>query len=207
MFGYPSTPAREEVNRDTGERHLTQWSERNRLELHLENPDPFTVLLGRVGDDLLRQRGTIWSTLPRESGPKAGCLWFAETGHNVCDQGSGIGFKPYRLSHGLQNPALSANQRSLLLVGLPLTTPHIETNSSSAMVLMQEFERAHFELHPGKPTQYKVLLGRVGSEVVDLCGPPFPGDFATGRRMNGGILRRSQVVPAVADRRSLWNGL
>src|SRR3712207_4208150 len=51
VFGFPITPARQEVNRDTGQTYLTQWFERNRFELHPENAAPYDVLLGRLGDD------------------------------------------------------------------------------------------------------------------------------------------------------------
>jgi hypothetical protein len=33
-------------------------------------------------------------------------------------------------------------------------------------VLTQWFERARFEWHPGKPDQYKVLLGLLGNETL-----------------------------------------
>ncbi len=45
VLGYPSTPAQEERNRDTGKVYLTQWFERNRFELHPENARPYDVLL------------------------------------------------------------------------------------------------------------------------------------------------------------------
>jgi len=123
VFGFPLTPAREERNRDTGQTYLTQWFERNRFELHPENAAPYDVLLGRLGDDGLVQQGRYWQAEGRESGALAGCRWFAETGHNVCDLGQGLGFKTYWESHGLAHPAsgprLDAHQRSLALFGLP----------------------------------------------------------------------------------------
>ena len=48
VFGFPITAVAIEVNRDTGEPYLTQWFERNRLELHPENQPPYDVLLGRL---------------------------------------------------------------------------------------------------------------------------------------------------------------
>src|SRR5687767_1040058 len=60
VFGYPTTPAREETNRDTGQVYLTQWFERNRFELHPENVRPYDVLLGRLGEDILLQQGRDW---------------------------------------------------------------------------------------------------------------------------------------------------
>ena len=95
VFGYPIGPAQMEANREDGQTYLTQWFERNRFELHPQNTAPFDVLLGRLGDDRLRQQGRDWSMAPRERGPSDGCLWFGQTGHNVCDHATGHGFKAY----------------------------------------------------------------------------------------------------------------
>ena len=108
VFGYPIGPAQMEANREDGQTYLTQWFERNRFELQRQNTAPFDVLLGRLGDDRLRQQGRDWSMAPRERGPKPGCLWFEQTGHNVCDQAAGLGFKSYWEQHGLQLPKLEA---------------------------------------------------------------------------------------------------
>ena len=44
VFGYPTTAARYELSRDTGQVYLTQWFERNSFELHPENAAPYDVL-------------------------------------------------------------------------------------------------------------------------------------------------------------------
>lgn len=168
VFGYPLAEARQEVNRDTGQTYLTQWFERARFELHPENPKPYDVLLGRIGVDALRQRGIDWQTIPRETGPKPNCLWFAETGHNVCDQDLGLvghGFRTYWLTTRLATPTLTDYQASLALFGYPLTEARMEINSSGDRVLTQWFERARLEWHPNNTDEFKVLLGRLGSEV------------------------------------------
>ena len=137
VFGYPITPAWHEFNRDIGQTYLTQWFERNRFELHPEHAAPYDVQLGRLGDDRLRQRVIDWQSLPRASGSPAGCLWFAQTGHSVCDQAPGQSFKSYWTGHGLQHSALDAFGRSLALFGLPLTEPRQELNASGHTVLTQ----------------------------------------------------------------------
>ena len=174
VFGYPITAARDEINRDTGQTYLTQWFERNRFEAHPENAAPYDVLLGRLGDDRLLQQGRVWQNEPREPGPQAGCLWFPQTGRNVCDQASGRGFRSYWLSHGLKDTRLSTYDASLALFGNPLTALRTETNSSGDTVLTQWFERARFEWHPGNPNPFKVLLGRLGAEVLAQQGGPAP---------------------------------
>jgi endonuclease YncB( thermonuclease family) len=150
-IGYPITPARPEVNRDTGRVVLTQWFERNRLELH-----PTGTLFGRLGDDRLRQQGIDWQTLPKGY-PVEGCDFFPETGHALCDQEPSRGFKTYWTTRG-----------GLTFFGFPLTEPRLETNASGDTVLTQWFERARFEWHPDNPDEFKVLLGLLGREV----GPP-----------------------------------
>jgi photosystem II stability/assembly factor-like uncharacterized protein len=172
VFGYPTTPAHDEINRENGQSYLTQWFERVRFELHAEHAQPYDVLLGRIGDDRLRQLGRDWFSEGRESGPQPGCLWFEQTGHNVCDQGNLSGFKSYWSSHGLLDPQLNAFQRSLALFGLPLTTARPEVNPTDNQIYMtQWFERARFEWHPNEPEPYKVLLGLLGNEARAVALP------------------------------------
>ena len=166
VFGYPITTAANEVNADTGQTYLTQWLERNRMEDHPENAGtPYRVLLGLLGKERLKQLGRDPGAEPRESGPKAGCLWFDQTGHNVCNIQGTLGFKTYWESNGLKIAGLDAYAQSLQLFGLPLTEPKTETNANGDTVLTQWFERARFEWHPGNPDQFKVLLGLLGKEV------------------------------------------
>lgn len=165
VFGYPITGPNVERNRDLQLDLVTQWTERNRLEIHPENAAPYQVLLGRMGAELLQQIGRDPRAEGRETGPRNDCLWFETTGHNVCDQAPGVGFKSYWQSHGLAIPQLDNYNRSLQLFGLPLTAPRMETNAAGDTVLTQWFERARFEWHPNKPDQFKVLLGLLGNEL------------------------------------------
>lgn len=165
IFGSPIDYLQPEPSREMGGTPMTQWLERVRFEYHPDNPPPYHVLLGRLGEERLRQLGIDWQTLPRENGPVPDCLWFPETGHNVCDQESGRGFKTFWQTHGLYAPTLTPYQRSLALFGFPLTDARIETNSGGDTVLTQWFERARFEWHPHHSNEYKVLLGHLGREV------------------------------------------
>ncbi len=167
VFGYPISDAANEANRDTGQSYLTQWFERTRFELHADQAAPYDVLLGRLGDEGLQRHGRNWQAEPAERGPRAGCLWFPLTHHNICDQATNAGIKTYWQTHGLRDPRLNAYGRSLALFGYPLTTAKIETNSSGDKVLTQWFERARIEWHPGNPNPYKVLLGRLGAETYN----------------------------------------
>jgi hypothetical protein len=165
VFGYPITPARNEVNPDDGKTYMTQWFERNRFELHPENQPPYDVLLGRLGAP--GAAGVPPEFQQRESGPRPGCLWFEQTGFNVCDD-QGARFASYWQSHGLADPALNAYQRSLALFGLPLTRQM--PASTDGVAYVQYFERARFEWHPNNPDPYKVLLGLLGDEANPPSG-------------------------------------
>ncbi len=159
VFGYPITEARDEVNADTGETYPTQYFERQRFELHDENTAPYDVLMGRLGDDQLRQQGIDWQSLPKAD---PGAAHFVpETGHAIGEE-----FWEYYRSHGLElgDKGVSAAE-SLALFGHPLSEPRMETNSSGDRVLTQYFERARLEVHPDKPQEHRTLQGRVGDEV------------------------------------------
>jgi hypothetical protein len=174
VFGYPITPAALE---QTGEGvFLVQYFERNRFELHPEHARPYDVLLGRLGDDRLRQQGRDWQRFPRGQ-RNVGCLWFEETGHSVCNQEGSGGFRSYWESHGVLDPALSPYARSLALFGLPLSEPLLETNAAGDTVLTQWFERGRFEWHPDKPREFKVLLGLLGNEAGPSCQIPISDSF------------------------------
>src|SRR5262245_58237464 len=174
VFGLPLGPARQE--RVGGGTYLAQLFERNRFELHPENPRPYDVLLGRLGDEQLRRQGRDWKALP-QGRSKAGCQFFEATAHVVCEP-----FLSYWRTHGLEfdgRPGASYAE-SLALFGLPLSEPELERNSSGDRVLTQWFARARFEYHPNNRDPYEVLLGRLGAEgqapaAGDACaGIPTP---------------------------------
>jgi hypothetical protein len=165
VFGFPITPARmEQVGNG---QFLVQVFERNRFELHPENARPYDVLLGRLGDDRLRQLGRPWENEPRAgTTSEPGCQFFAETRHLVCNQ-----FLSYWSSNGLNldgRPGFTAAE-SLALFGLPLTEARMEVGSDGNAYLTQWFERARFELHP-EIGPNAVLLGLLGRET--LAPPP-----------------------------------
>jgi hypothetical protein len=160
VFGFPISNELTEGGR------TVQYFERQRFELHAENAPPYDVLLGLLGEEVLGQQGIDWHTQPVSSGPVAGCMWFPETRHNVCDQQPGDGFASYWARHGLEFDGRPGKRyaESLALFGLPITEPFQSTiNGQSFQV--QWFERARFEWHPENPAAYHVLLGRLGVEV------------------------------------------
>ncbi len=169
VFGYPITNAAMEQTAEGS--FQTQYFERNRFELHPDKARPYDVLLGRLGDDRLKQEGRDWHDFGT-SKATTGCLFFQETNHTVCDLQNGAGFKSYWEGHGLQDPTLNAYQRSLALFGLPLSDLTVETNAAGDTVVTQWFERARFEFHIDKPVDFRVLLGLLGNETRNPTAPP-----------------------------------
>jgi hypothetical protein len=179
VFGYPLTPAEERVNADDGQTYLTQVFERQRFELHPANAAPYDVQLGRLGNDILLNRGDDLQQQERAD-PIDGCRYFEATGHNLCDGEADTtfpggpalrsGFRSYWERNGLPDPALNPYGRSLALFGMPLTEPTIETNSSGETVLAQQFERARFEIpvslgSDSLSRRGDLVLGRLGAEL------------------------------------------
>jgi hypothetical protein len=167
VFGCPLT------NEYTQDGRTVQYFERQRFELHPENAPPYDVLLGRLGDETLRRQGIDWRTLSHASGPAAGCRYFPETQHNVCDQQPGVGFLSYWTAHGLEfdRQSGSSDAESLALFGYPISEPYQYTTSSGDTLLAQWFERARFEWHPNNLAPYQVLLGRLGAELQPAAPP------------------------------------
>ncbi len=163
VFGYPISPQIAENVEGTSRQ--VQWFERNRLELHPEKPAPYDVLLGRLGDAVLKQQGYEWHAFPK-SMPQPGCQFFADTGHNVCEpfltawRNAGV---PLAGQFG------GVEAGSLALIGLPISSaiePGGEGNPYAVRV--QWFERARFEYHLANPPQFQVLLGLLGNEARQL---------------------------------------
>ena len=205
VFGYPISSA---ATRQTSEgAFLTQEFERNRFEAHPRQAAPYDVLLGRLGEDRLREQGRDWRAAPKGR-QTAGCLWFPQTEHSVCDQGNGIGFRSYWTTHGLADPGLDNYQRSLALFGLPLTEATTETNAAGDTVVTQWFERARFEYHPTKAPEFRVLLGLLGGERRPQPGParPFdPASFMLGaKQIVAGLAQPVHVTHAGDDSERLF---
>ncbi|GAC1544174.1 MAG: hypothetical protein NVS2B7_18340 [Herpetosiphon sp.] len=178
IFGYPITDQQSEVNRDTGHSYQTQWFERNRLELHPDNPRPYDVLLGRLGAELLARQGRGFEGIPAGVVIAGRCRMFtvADRQQAVCDP-----FLKYWEDHGLRFAGQigTSYAESLALFGLPLTYPRMETNPNGDTVLTQWFERARFEYHGAAG----VLLGLLGNETQGrtTIGPPALHDRLNGR--------------------------
>jgi hypothetical protein len=163
VFGFPITAQAEQLIE--GRPFQVQVFERNRLELHPENPRPYDVLLGRLGADRLVARQIDWQQFPK-SDPGAP-NYFAQTGQAIAPQ-----FYGYWASQGLEfdgQPGKSFAE-SLALFGLPLSPAQMEVSQTDGgTYLTQHFERARFEYHPENAgTPYVVLLGLLGRETTGI---------------------------------------
>jgi hypothetical protein len=155
VFGYPITPLRTE--QVEGQALPVQWFQRDRLEDH----GALGVMAGRLGAEILAAQGTPWETLSPAAETPAGCRYFAETRHSLCE--------PF-LSYWNRNGGLPR-------FGYPLSQPQSESVGNWKGTV-QYFERRRMEHHielAGTP--YEVLLGLLGRTGQDLaalqtCGVP-----------------------------------
>ncbi len=166
VFGYPITIQLQVIIE--GKPFQAQWFERNRLELHPENPRPYDVLLGRLGGARLFQQDRDWTKFARVNNASSDCLFFSQTGHSVCEP-----FLSYFKSNGLEFDGQPGKilPESVTLFGLPISQPTTETNDTGGSFLTQWFERARFEWHPEKQPPFNVLLGLLGNEWLDNFRP------------------------------------
>jgi len=148
VFGYPVTDLHEEtIEGWTGS---VQWFQRDRLEDHGSQG----VMAGRLGARILELEGTPWSTFGQVSQAPAGCTFFAQTGHSLCEP-----FNIYWQRNG-----------GLERFGYPITEP-FEKTIGSWTGTVQYFERRRMEHHlENAGTSYEILLGLLGNEVLDKTG-------------------------------------
>jgi hypothetical protein len=162
IFGFPLNAAHQE--RIEGKSYQVQLFERNRFELHPEQRRPYDVLLGRLGDERLRQLGRDWQSFPKIGGPPGDQCFFAKpTGHATCGD-----FFIYFRTHGLEFDGRKgfSEAENIALFGLPISEAQQEIGSDGKPYLTQWFERARFEYHPENKAPYDVLLGRLGAEAT-----------------------------------------
>ncbi|MCX7623198.1 MAG: terpene cyclase/mutase family protein [Thermomicrobium sp.] len=141
-FGYPLT--RPYYDPELGV--VVQYTERARFELHRLPDGGQLVLLGRLGAER-RPAAPSEPFAPVEPRSSSECVYFAETRHNLC-----AGFRAYWERFG-----------GLEAFGYPLSEEFVEDG-----MVVQYFEQARFEWHPGVwPERFDVLLTRLGAEVVE----------------------------------------
>lgn len=168
IFGHAITGEFMTVSPETAQDHITQIFERQRFEHHPDNVGtPYEVLIGRLGVSAAERRG-LMDTAPfqplESNAGQQGCLFFTETGHNLCGR-----FLEYWSSSGLDMGDEGVSFReSLALFGFPISEVFINPETG---LKTQYFERAIFEHHPeSQGTPYEVLLVRVGADELLHAG-------------------------------------
>jgi hypothetical protein len=161
VFGYPLTEEFEHAG------IRMQYFERARFELHPGSwPERWDVLLGLLGREVTTGRQSEAPFRPSMPLPGAAvwghdsiteqtdAIYFMETQHNLAH-----GFLRYWWAYG-----------GLPIFGYPISEEFRERNRDTGKeYVVQYFERARFEWHPGEwPERWDVLLGRLGAELLNL---------------------------------------
>jgi hypothetical protein len=161
LFGFPITEPFEELNLADGRRYTVQYFERERFEYHPEKAGtPYEVLLGLLGNDLLKLDCRSYPSLPAPppsatDQSAAFRTYFRETGHYLSFR-----FKRYWEQRG-----------GLSVYGYPISEEMVETSAvDGKQYAVQYFERARFEYHPAAPADYQVQLALLGTEMLKHRG-------------------------------------
>jgi beta propeller repeat protein len=145
--GFPISHVMTETSDLDHKTYIVQYFERAVFELHLENPPNTRVLLSQLGTFRLHEKypnGPPITPAPAEPG----ATHFPETGHTLSGR-----FLTYWQTHG-----------GLTQQGYPISEPFTETSDLDGRpYLVQYFERAVFEYHPGNPPPYDILLSQLGT--------------------------------------------
>ncbi len=145
IFGNPQT----EVFYDSQAGLWVQYFDNVRMEYHADQPAPYTVQLGLLGD-LLGYRAPPISTdqIPRGNPLRR---YFPETGHVVS-----FAFLTFYDENG-----------GLDVFGYPITEPLVENGR-----IVQYFQRARMEWHPERQRDDRVALGALGIRYIQRFGVP-----------------------------------
>jgi len=134
IFGYPLTEAFVENGR------LVQYFQKVRMEAYPENPAPYQVRLGMLGEQLGYRHAPIpTNDIPPANDPNR--RYYAETGHTVS-----YSFLAYYDRRG-----------GAEIFGYPVTEFILENGR-----IVQYFQRARMEWHPQLPPERRVQLGNLG---------------------------------------------
>jgi hypothetical protein len=141
IFGYPISGEFTEGGR------TVQYFQRARMEWHPQNPDPWKVQLGLLGETL---HGPAEPAVPNWVTPwNPRARYFSMTGHIVTE-----GFLDFFDKHG-----------GVDIFGYPITEAQMEGG-----FVVQWFQRAKMEWRPENPDPWKVQLALLGSIIYQ--GPP-----------------------------------
>ena len=135
-FGYPITEPFEERGLQV------QYFQKARIEAHPDNPDPYKIQLGLLGDELKYRQTRV----SRPLFPSRRRFYFSETGHLVS-----YAFLDYFKEHG-----------GVDVFGYPISEMYYENER-----IVQYFQRLKMEWHPEDRTT-PVYIGNLGEVYVNV---------------------------------------
>jgi hypothetical protein len=169
IFGYPIT----EEFVDQG--LLVQYFQKVRMEWHPENPVPYRVQLGLLGEELKYRQPPVPEPTPRSRRK----FYFPETGHTVS-----YAFLDFFIENG-----------GIDIFGYPITEMHFEDGQ-----IVQYFQRLKLQWQPNDPTN-AVVVGNLGEVYVGMYGHRMPPEAL--RRLNPGFDTPETTPPAISGLRAM----
>jgi hypothetical protein len=180
IFGYPLT--REFVENGL----VVQYFQRVRMEKHPENPEPYQVQLGLLGEELgWRQAPIPESEIPPST--HSDKRYFPETGHTVA-----FAFLEYYQDNG-----------GLDIFGYPITEWIIELDGR----IVQYFQRGKMEWYPENPPGQRVQLGMLGTRYVEEFVDPIYKERESSYIHSQAIPPTATPIPGSTDPLSDVTGL
>jgi hypothetical protein len=172
ILGYPLTREFSENGR------VVQYFQRVRMEQHPENPEPYQVQLGLLGEELgCRQAPISESEIPPATHPDK--RYFPETGHTIA-----FAFLEFYDYNG-----------GLDVFGYPITEWIIEANGR----IVQYFQRGKMEWYPENPPGQRVQLGMLGTIYVDKYVDPIY------RERESPYIRTEADLPTPTPTQGVWD--
>jgi len=162
IFGYPLT----EAFVDQG--LLVQYFQKARMEWHPENPVPYKVQLGLLGEELKYRQPPVPEPTPRSRRK----FYFPETGHTVS-----YAFLDFFVKHG-----------GIDVFGYPITEMFFEEGQ-----IVQYFQRLKLQWQPSDTTN-TVAVGNLGEVYFNMYRHRMPAEASGGGRIETAITGLQAVV-------------
>ncbi len=165
-FGYPIT----EAFIDQG--LLVQYFQNARIEWHPNNPDPYKVQLGLLGDELNYRHPPVVEPYPKTRRK----VYFPETQHTIA-----YAFLDYFNAHG-----------GIDMFGYPITEMYFEEGK-----IVQYFQRLKMEWYPDDPSS-TIRIGPLGSAYLELHRDRMPLE-ALQRASKDGRINTIPPTPVISE--------
>ncbi|MBN2391942.1 MAG: hypothetical protein JXR84_14535 [Anaerolineae bacterium] len=169
IFGYPLT----EQFVDQG--LLVQYFQKARMEWHPENPVPYKVQLGLLGDELKYRQPSVSEPTPRSRRK----VFFPATGHTVS-----YAFLDFFNENG-----------GIDIFGYPITEMYFEEGQ-----IVQYFQRLKLQWQPNDPAN-AVVIDNLGEIYIGIYGDRMPSEAL--RSLNSIFVTPETAVPQISGLRAM----